>query len=82
MSDHLQARGGQVTARSTPRSEPGQKGRVMIRCAESGEGVPTGLSIDIASWRAGSLSEQTLKCPHCGKEHTWSAKDAWIEEVY
>ena len=82
MSDHLQAQPGRVAARSTPRNEPRQKGRVMIRCAESGEGVPTGLTIDSDSWRAGNLSGQTVMCPHCGNEHTWSATDAWIEDVY
>ena len=59
-----------------------QKSRVMIRCAESGEGVPTGLTTDSDSWRAGNLSAQTVTCPLCGNEHTWSAKDAWIEDVY
>jgi hypothetical protein len=55
--------------------------RVMIKCEESGEGVPAGLRTGAASFKTGNLSEQTVTCPHCGQEHTWSAKDAWIEDV-
>jgi hypothetical protein len=55
--------------------------QVMIRCTESGEGVPAGLRIDAASFETSNPSG-TVKCPHCGQEHTWSAKDAWIEDVY
>jgi uncharacterized Zn finger protein len=55
---------------------------VMIRCAESGEAVPAGMRIDAGSFKTSNLSDQTIRCPHCGQEHTWSTKDAWIEEVY
>jgi hypothetical protein len=67
MSDHVEA--------------PRQLSRVMVRCAESGEGVPAGLRIDAASFQTANFSETTVSCPHCGQEHTWSAKDAWIEDV-
>ena len=59
---------------------PKRLSRVMIRCAESGEGVPAGMRVDAASSELGNLGETTISCPHCGQEHTWSAKDAWIEE--
>jgi hypothetical protein len=62
-----------MTRESTP------LGHVMIMCAESGEGVP--VRIDAASLKT-SISEQIVRCPHCGQEHTWSAKDAWVEYVY
>jgi hypothetical protein len=81
MSDHLKAKLGRAVASSTPHEEPPQMSRVMIRCAESGEGVPAGMRIDAASFTTSNLSQQTVRCPHCGQEHTWSAKDAWIEEV-
>jgi predicted RNA-binding Zn-ribbon protein involved in translation (DUF1610 family) len=54
---------------------------VMIRCPESGEQVPAGVRADAASLKTGDLGKQTVKCPHCGQEHTWSVKDAWIEDV-
>ena len=56
--------------------------RVMIRCAESGEGVPAGMRIDAASFETGNLSEQMVRCPHCGQVHTWSAEDAWLEDIH
>ena len=68
--------------------EPTPLGHVMIRCAESGEsvpasgeGVPRGTRIDAASLESGNFADQTFRCPHCGHEHTWSAKDAWVEYV-
>ena len=81
MSDHQEAQPGRAGVRSTLLEEPKQLSRVMIRCAESGEAVPAGMRIDAASFQAGNLSEKTISCPHCGQEHTWSAKNAWIEDV-
>ena len=59
--------------------EPPCVHRVMVRCAESGEGVPTGMRVDPASFRPSSQRERTFRCPHCFQEHTWSEHDAWIE---
>jgi hypothetical protein len=53
--------------------------RVMIRCPESGEGVPTGMRIDPASFKTSTLRAQTFMCPHCFHEHTWSKDDAWTQ---
>jgi hypothetical protein len=68
--------------------EPTALGHVMIRCPESGEAVPAsgeavprGTRIDPASLKNSNLTEQTFRCPHCGHDHTWSAKDAWVEYV-
>ena len=52
----------------------------MIRCEESGEGVPVGLSLSRAAFK--NLTEQTFKCPHCHQDHTWSTKSAWTETIY
>ena len=54
--------------------------RVMIRCEESGEGVPVGMRVSPAAFE--NLPEQTVRCPHCHQEHTWSAKTAWTETIY
>jgi hypothetical protein len=54
--------------------------RVMIRCAESGEGVPTGMRVEAARFGVSDLDDATVKCPHCGREHIWSVSDAWLEE--
>jgi hypothetical protein len=59
--------------------EPPRLHRVMVRCTESGEGVPTGMRIDPASLKTNNRREHTFKCPHCFHEHTWSTDDAWTE---
>ena len=61
------------------KTEPSELPRVMVRCAESGEGVPTGKRINPACYRANNRLAHTFKCPHCFHEHTWSKDDAWIE---
>ena len=61
------------------KKEPPELQRVMVRCAESGEGVPTGMRIDPASFRANNRRTHIFKCPHCFHEHTWSTDDAWTE---
>ena len=69
-------------ARLERQEEPTQKGRAMVRCAESGEAVPTGIRIDAPSLKAKAASTKTtFKCAHCSQEHTWSPKDAWIENL-
>jgi hypothetical protein len=61
------------------KTEPRQLHHVMVRCAVSGEGVPTGMRVDPASFKTSDLGEQTFTCPHCLQEHTWSKEDAWLE---
>ena len=61
------------------KKEPPRLHRVMVRCAESGEGVPTGVRIDPASFESSNLHERTFNCGHCFQEHTWSKDDAWTE---
>lgn len=55
--------------------------RVQISCAESGEPVPVGMSISAAAF-ANLTGEQTFKCPHCFREHTWTVDDAWTETIW
>jgi len=61
------------------KKDPPRLHRVMVRCAESGEGVPTGVRIDPASFESSNLHEQSFSCGHCFQEHTWSKIDAWTE---
>jgi len=64
---------------TTAKKEPPELQRVMVRCEESGEGVPTGMKIDPASFETDNRRTHTFRCPHCFHEHTWSEHDAWIE---
>ena len=58
--------------------EPPELQRVMVRCEESGEGVPTGMKMDPAFLKTDNR-DHTFKCPHCFHEHTWLTDDAWTE---
>jgi hypothetical protein len=55
-------------------------GTVVIRCPKTAREVSTGIKAD---WRAfGSVPvffSRTF-CPHCGTNHEWFAKDAWVRE--
>lgn len=78
-SSSLRRKGIEVRHSDNLKTQAPRSDRVMIRCAESGEGVPTGVRIDPASFKISDRSEHTFKCPHCLREHTWSMSDAWTE---
>jgi hypothetical protein len=61
------------------KTEPQWVHRVMVKCAESGEGVPTGIRVNPASFKTRNLRKRTFQCPHCFQEHAWTEGDAWIE---
>jgi hypothetical protein len=78
MSDHLTA--SDALKLMLQEGSRTQMSHVMIRCAESGEGVPTGISF--ASLMTSDLLTTIFRCPHCHQEHTWLPGDAWIEDAY
>lgn len=55
------------------------KRQVMIRCPETGKPLSTGLSMDAGSFESSTLENDSVECPHCGKTHTWSKEDAFLE---
>lgn len=55
-------------------------GTVLIACPVTGEPVPTGFVMDPASFESATLVDNSFgPCPSCGRVHTWSKPDAWIE---
>ncbi|HEY8615683.1 hypothetical protein [Phenylobacterium sp.] len=53
--------------------------RVLTRCPETGQVVPTRLSMDAGTFRLIRLSRQRYHCPACKTEHLWEHEDAWVE---
>lgn len=51
----------------------------MIECPETGKPVSTGMAMDKKSFQSSVLKNNTLKCPKCGKKHTWDKKDAFLK---
>ena len=54
--------------------------QVVITCPTTGRKVPTGVSLDRASWETATLENNSLRCPACGQTHVWSKKDAELDE--
>jgi hypothetical protein len=53
-------------------------GIVMISCPETRRAIPTGIRVDRATFHSTPVFFSRTLCPHCGKEHEWFAKDAWV----
>jgi hypothetical protein len=55
--------------------------RIMIKCPETGKPLFAGMYVPKELFEVASFTNNTMKdCPHCGQDHTWEKKDAWIEE--
>jgi hypothetical protein len=53
---------------------------IMLVCPETGRPFPVGIETDAASFRALPNVKAKAHCPHCGKDHAWSKRDAWLSE--
>jgi predicted RNA-binding Zn-ribbon protein involved in translation (DUF1610 family) len=53
-------------------------GVVMITCPSTGRAVPTGIETDQRSFNDLPDTLSKSKCPHCGAEHVWRAREAWL----
>lgn len=52
--------------------------RVMIRCPETGNPVPTGIVMDFETFKTVTMNDNTLgSCPECGEDHVWQGSDAF-----
>jgi hypothetical protein len=52
--------------------------RVTIKCPQSGDTVPTGITMDEEAFRNVTLRYE-LACPKCGQRHLWTKDDAFLE---
>jgi hypothetical protein len=52
---------------------------VMIRCPSTGKSFSTGIETDRATFRCLRDSLARSRCPHCGLEHAWWTREAWLE---
>jgi hypothetical protein len=53
-------------------------GTVMIRCPETGRPVSTEIETEPSVFERLPLVPSRLRCPLCGLEHVWTAKEAWL----
>jgi len=57
-------------------------GMVMINCPDTGHAIPTGLKMDGAAFKRAPVFFARVRCPACGREHEWFAKNAWVCESW
>jgi hypothetical protein len=51
-------------------------GMVSIVCPNTGKVVPTGVLMSEAEFAVALLGSNDLRCPACGRIHSWSKADA------
>ena len=56
-------------------------GKVMVKCPATGRELSTGVEMDTITFQGLTAGSFQIKCPICGIDHTWSMRDAWLEEL-
>jgi hypothetical protein len=51
---------------------------LMIRCPQTGQVISTGIDTDPESLRDIPDTLAYTRCPHCGTDHAWWPKEAWL----
>jgi hypothetical protein len=51
---------------------------VLIRCPVTGKDISTGISLKAEVFLKVDL-HQSIKCSHCGMQHSWSKDDAFLK---
>lgn len=57
-------------------------GTVMIRCPKTGRSVSTEIETEVSDFERLPYVEAELHCPHCGQNHTWTRREAWLQETW
>ena len=52
----------------------------MIKCPRTVKSVYTGYELNRGTFEKISIHQRTLRnCPACGRSHTWSKEEAWLQ---
>jgi hypothetical protein len=54
---------------------------VMIRCPRTGRAVSTQIDTEVSVFERLPEVASSLRCPACGEEHSWTARDAWLADA-
>jgi len=52
---------------------------VMVRCPNTGRELSTGIEMVTATFEKLPDIRSHMKCPACGLDHTWSTREAWLD---
>ena len=56
-------------------------GTVMIRCPKTGRSISTEIEMEVSDFERLPCVEADLFCPHCGQNHSWTRRAAWLQEI-
>ena len=52
---------------------------ILIRCPVTGKDVPTGVALPAEVFLEADIETYPVECPHCGLQHTWDKKSAYLQ---
>jgi len=55
-------------------------GMVMIKCPETGNEIPTGITTDRERFACSAVFFSRTWCHLCEVNHEWFAREAWVRE--
>jgi len=53
---------------------------VMIRCPTTGSPISTGIETEPSIFVGLPDVLARTRCPHCGLDHSWWKREAWLED--
>jgi hypothetical protein len=53
---------------------------IMIRCPETDSEISTGIECEDDDFKKLPFVITQTNCPSCGREHSWSKSDAWLND--
>jgi len=48
---------------------------LMVRCTRCKKTIPTGMDLDLESFRELTYVNRKITCPHCSNQQTWNVDD-------
>ncbi|WOH71320.1 hypothetical protein RX330_23885 [Bradyrhizobium sp. NDS-1] len=55
-------------------------GMIMVKCPKTGRAIPTGIKSDRETFLRSIVFFGNTRCPTCQADHSWFAREAWVEE--
>ncbi len=53
---------------------------LLYRCPHTQEEISLGISMDADSFEKATFDYRTIKCSHCGEQHTWEKRDVYLQK--
>lgn len=53
--------------------------QVMMICPKTSKPFPVGMNMDRGTFERSTIINNSITCPHCGEQHTYSKKDVFLQ---